>query len=139
MRIGVVGYSAAKFDVDKARVLVDVGLDYFVNKAPMSGATIVSGLTDLGIPGLAYRYAQRKCIRTVGIACSKASEYECFPVDEKIIVGDEWGDESATFLSNIDCLLRVGGGKQSHEEVDRFRKLKPNALIVELGLPELEQ
>ncbi|HLD37442.1 MAG TPA: hypothetical protein VJA86_02555, partial [Candidatus Nanoarchaeia archaeon] len=54
---------------------------------------------------------------TAGIACSKANEYECFPVDEKVIVGNEWGEESQTFLNSIDVLVRVGGGSQSKREI----------------------
>lgn len=137
MRIGVVGYSAAKFDVDTARVLVRIGLDKFLDSS-RSQPEIVSGLTNLGIPALAYEYAKQCYITTVGIACTKAYDYDCFPVDKRIMVGKEWGDESETFLNYIDCLLRVGGGKQSHEEVQAFRKLKPRGRILELELPEIK-
>ena len=58
----------------------------------------------------------------MGIACEKAKEYDLFPVDKKIIVGKEWGDESETLLNNIDVLVRIGGGKQSLREVKQFQE-----------------
>jgi hypothetical protein len=130
--IGVVGYSSGKFNEKQARLLVELTLSYVVSQRP--GSKIVSGLTDLGIPKLAYEFAQRNGLETVGVACSKAEEYDCFPVDEKIIVGDEWGDESNTFLTMCDVLIRVGGGKQSLEEVETFRTMKPLAVVIELEL-----
>ena len=78
---------------------------------------VISGLTSLGIPKLAYEEADRRCWKTVGIACEKAYDYELYPVDEKQIVGKDWGDESETFLSEIDILVCIGGGKQSKSEL----------------------
>ena len=37
-----------------------------------------------------------------------------------MIVGNEWGDESATFLGECDVIVRVGGGKQSLDEVAAY-------------------
>ncbi len=133
LKIGVVGYSSGKYDEIQARLLVTLSLSYIVDKVG-SQYQIVSGLTNLGIPALAYEFAVRHGIPTVGVACSKAEEYECFPVNEKIIVGDEWGDESETFLSMCDVLIRVGGGKQSLEEVKAFKSMKPLAPVIELEL-----
>ena len=95
--------------------------------------TVVSGLTNLGVPALAYNEAKIRGWRTVGIACSKAEEYDCFAVDERIIVGDEWGQESETFLNNIDVLVRVGGGNQAKRETGDFRKLEKQ--VMEYDLP----
>jgi len=78
--------------------------------------TIVSGLTALGIPLLAYKYAESRGWKTMGIACSKAGDYECYACDRIHIVGDNWGDETSAFLASIDVLIRIGGGKQSLEE-----------------------
>ncbi len=141
MRIGVVGYSAAKFDVDKARVLVTVGLSYFIRyfkDVSESSHEIVSGLTNLGIPALAYEYASMHSIPTVGIACAKARDYECFPVNKELIVGADWGDESEVFLHYCDVLVRVGGGKQSLAEMAAFKKLKPDARVIEFELAEIK-
>lgn len=83
--------------------------------------TVVSGLTAIGIPLIAYEEAKERCWKTIGIACKKANEYPQFPVDEKIIVGEDWGDESNTFIKIVDKLIRVGGGSQSISEVKKAR------------------
>lgn len=138
MKIGVVGYSAAKFDEDKARVLVEAGIDSLA-KLSTSKVEIVSGYTDMGIPALAYRHAAKRGFRTVGIACAKAEGYKTYPVDESYIIGKDWGDESATFIRSIDAFLRVGGGNQSLLEAKMFKQQKPNAPIIELELPEIKK
>ena len=114
LRIGIIGYSSWGFDKDEAQLLI---LDKLVQLKEISGdCELVSGLTAIGIPLLAYEAASFLKMRTVGIACSKAYEYDCYPCDEIIIVGDNWGDESETFLSHIDLLIKVGGGPQSAKE-----------------------
>jgi hypothetical protein len=74
-------------------------------------------------------------LRTVGIACVKAREFECFDVDERIV--DEtwlnWGDESETFLREINALVRIGGGEQSHTEAAMFRERGGNVYEYELA------
>lgn len=133
IRVGVAGYSAKKFDYSLASTLLAVAFklveDIFKDEKEFS---CVSGLTDIGIPALAYRYAKKKGWRTVGIACKKAYEDKCFDVDEKKIVGDNWGDESETFLDNIDVFIRVGGGKQSMEEEAKARKRGLTVLVYDL-------
>jgi len=138
MKLGIVGYSSGKFDEDQAKIMILKGIMQAELETDKMISELVSGLTDQGIPGLAYHLVEDMDIRTVGIACSKASDYECFPVDQEIIVGDDWGDESETFLDYIDALVRVGGGDQSLSEVKQFKKLKPNALVVEFELQREE-
>ena len=121
LSIGVVGYSTNGFDEDKAILLLSYAFDMFTKGR--SDVEVVSGLTDLGIPSLAYVIAKHRSYRTVGIACKRAFEYDLFPVDEQIIVGEEWGDESQMFLDRIDVLIRVGGGKQSLKEVEMFKNM----------------
>ncbi len=120
MKIGIIGYSAKKFDKKLAEKLIIEGLNKFKAK---EGDELVSGLTDLGIPGLAYRIGKKRNMKLIGIACKKAHDEDsvCYPVDKEIIVGDNWGDESKTFLKYIDMLIKVGGGKQSIEEYNRFK------------------
>jgi len=43
------------------------------------------------------------------------------------LVGEEWGDESDTFLSMLDVMVKVGGGKQSVAEAE---KAEANGLSV---------
>lgn len=116
MKYGFIGYSTAGFDQDQARRIIRKIFDSIEKDSPQ----IVSGLTNIGIPGLVYQEATRRGLTTVGIACEKANEYECFPVDKKIIHGKEWGEESKIFLDSIDFLIKIGGGTQSREEFDKF-------------------
>jgi hypothetical protein len=139
MKLGIVGYSDGKFNEDEAKVFILQGIMSAELQSGKMITELVTGLTDQGIPGLAYHLVDDMDVKTVGIACSKASEYKCFDVDEEIIIGDDWGDESPTFLDYIDALVRVGGGKQSLEETKQFKKLKPNAIVVEFDLPREEE
>lgn len=142
MKLGIVGYSSGIFDEEEAQRLILLGIYHAEMSSGRIVTHIVSGLTDQGVPGLAYHMAIDPSygdMITVGIACSKAFDFPCFPVDDEIIVGDEWGDESKTFLNYIDALVRVGGGKQSLKEAKDFRKLKPHAPIIEFELPREEE
>jgi hypothetical protein len=128
LNVGIVGYSATQFNIGEAELIL---MELFLSAKKNSGipVNIVSGLTNIGVPKIAYGIAKTYGFYTTGIACSKAFDYECFPVDTKIIVGDNWGDESETFLNYIDILVRVGGGKQSLAEV---------ALAKEKNIPVIE-
>lgn len=121
VRVGVVGYSDDKFDKEKAKELVKKAFDKIEDEYG-NNITIVSGYTALGISLLAYKEAVRRKWKTKGIACKKADEFEKFPVDSYEIVGDEWGDESETFLNDIDVLVKIGGGDQSKEEAKEAKK-----------------
>ncbi len=132
LRIGVVGYSDQKFDEIKARKMLSETYDRLDFQHPNRNKAIVSGLTDLGIPALAYREATKRNWRTVGIACSKAEEYDCFPVDERIIEGNEWGDESPKFLNSIEVLVRVGEGNQSLRETAEMKAKGKQVIEYEL-------
>ena len=69
LRIGVVGYSGQKFDEDEARRLLESALDDAVSEHPgAQRIVVVSGLTDLGIPALAYRIATARGWQTAGVA-----------------------------------------------------------------------
>lgn len=122
MRVGVVGYSAQKFDERVGKMMVGVALNARHTEA-QGALIIVSGYTNLGIPKLAYEYAKEFGYKTIGIACSKATEYECFPCNRVHIIGNNWGDESEAFLASIDVLIRIGGGNQSKKECQRAKEL----------------
>ena len=121
LNIGVVGYSGQKFNEEEAKRLLNEGLDAALADNPTATSiNLVSGLTDVGIPALAYRIAAERGWETTGVACAKAKEYDCFAVTTQTIVGDNWGDESKTFLAACDVIVRVGGGRQSLAEVAEF-------------------
>jgi hypothetical protein len=132
VRIGVVGYSGHRFDEDKARELIDDAYGRAVSRYPHHDVTVVSGLTNLGIPKIAYEQAVRRGWRTEGVASKEAAGFERFPVDDVQIVGDTWGDESETFVNGIDTLIRVGGGKQALAETEAFKRLGRPLLEYEL-------
>lgn len=120
-RIGVVGFSRSQFDHDAARRALAAGLDRLA--AGRDDCAVVSGLTNQGVPKLAYELAVARGLRTVGISARQALRVRAgvFPVDERILVGARFGDESAAFVAYIDALLRVGGGPQSRREVELYR------------------
>lgn len=132
LRVGVVGYSNQDFNRDAALRLIREAFD---NLNPAADIEIVSGLTDMGIPALAYEEATRRGWKTMGIACAKAFEYPCYPVDDVIIHGESWGDESSVFLTMIDSLIRVGGGVQSHFEAHSAKR--QGKRVIEFELPAL--
>lgn len=146
-RLGLVGYSRSKFDWHEARRLVELGIRraFELSGQSFSEGVLVSGLTNMGIPKLGYEFARAKSMKTVGIAPRRAKRVRCglFPVDEQIIVGQNFGDESETFIDSIDALLRVGGGPQSRREVAMFRDKHGNdreqlsRWLIELELPWL--
>ena len=106
LRVGVMGRSVQSLDEDQARKYL---LEAFnpIKAKEGRNVEIVSGWLWLGIPGVAYEIATAFGWNTVGVACAKAKDYECFPCDRVIIVGDEWGDESEYFLNSIDLLIKV--------------------------------
>ncbi|MDJ0708636.1 MAG: hypothetical protein QNJ46_35680 [Leptolyngbyaceae cyanobacterium MO_188.B28] len=116
LRVGVVddlGTSDA-FDEDKVRQYL---LETFSKIKATEGhnVEIVAGWTWGGVSGLAYEIATAFDWNTVGVACGKVKNSECFPCDRVIIVGSEWGDESDQFLSSIDLLIKVGVDNPSLE------------------------
>lgn len=136
-RIGVVGYSGQNFDKRLAEALLAEALVRAVAHVPLTAdIEVVSGLTDLGVPAIAYKLATLYGWKTAGVACAKARDYPCFPCHREEIVGDDWGDESATFLGQIDCLVRVGGGAQSIAETAKAKRL--GRLVIEKELPAIE-
>lgn len=137
LKIGVVGYCPpTKFDEAQALRMINEAYDILAQKFPDSQKTVVSGLTNVGIPALAYGLAAKKGWKTIGIACKKARDFECFPVDDVLFIGREWGEESPVFLDSIDVLVRIGGGKQAHAEAEEFKKRGYTVLEYELEAKE---
>lgn len=123
-RVGVVGFSRSQFDHEAARLALERSLDPMIALAAGRVIEIVSGLTNQGVPKLAYELAVARRIRTVGISARQALRVRSgvFAVDQQILVGQRFGDESAAFIAYIDALIRIGGGPQSRHEVELFRE-----------------
>ena len=135
--VGVVGYSAKKFDVNLAtEYLKDAftHVSHLVDIYHQENIYIVSGYTNMGIPALAYSLAESFDWKTIGLACKKAFENGCYPVDKQIIVGDNWGDESDTLINLCDIMIRVGGGPQAMKEIKMFKERYPDKLVIEYDL-----
>lgn len=126
MRIGVVGFSRRHFDHHLARKLLAQSISKLVQDFDNKEVEIVSGLTNAGIPKLAYEIAAKRGYTTVGISARRALQVRSgiFPCDQQIIVGENFGDESGKFIDYIDYLIRVGGGPQSRKEVELFKAKK---------------
>ena len=129
--IGFVGYSATDFDHDAAQAIIDDIFDELEAKYAPSEVNIISGATKLGIPAMVYETAVRRMAdndhvhyKLTGIMCKDGYTCELFPCDVIYAVGDNWGDESETFLSSINTLYKIGGGKQSIAEYERAQALK---------------
>ncbi len=123
VRIGIIGFSDEK--KYKKQDAIDAVACSFANIHELfqdKEIYIVSGLTNVGIPKLAYEFAGDRKWKTVGIAPKEAEQYELFPVDEKIIVGEYFGDESEVFIDYIDVLVKIGGGKQSEKEAEMAKE-----------------
>jgi hypothetical protein len=137
LRVGVVGYCPpTKFDVREAAEMISEAYERIHRMFPDREIVIVSGLCKVGVLMIAYTEAAARGWKTIGVACEKAKNFEHFPVDEKYIVGENWGDESPTFLGMIDAMIRIGVGKQSLRETEAVRNEgKPT---FEYYLPVLE-
>ena len=134
-KLGVVGYSGQKFSHVRAKRLLRLGFDKLVPKdTKPPNVEIVSGYTDMGMPALAYRLASKMGYKTVGLSAAEALDYDTYPVDQEMIRGSKFGDESRHFLAYIDALLKVGGGKQSEKEFQMFQELYPSKPVMEYKL-----
>lgn len=136
--IGVIGYSAKKFDIDLATRYLISAFDSVCAKIDQSDEVyIISGYTDMGIPGIAYRLAETYGWKTVGLSCKKAFENPLYPVDKEIIVGENWGDESETLINISDIMIRIGGGPQAMNEAKLFKEKYSYKPIYEYDLEAL--
>jgi len=134
INVGVVSYSSDKFNEINAKALLAISLDIVEDAMGGEKFALVSGFSDIGIPGLAYRMAKTRGWKTVGLSAAEVKEYDCYDVDEEIIEGEKFGDESEKFIEYIDCLVRIGGGPQSFKEVEMAEDA--GMPVFEFDLPE---
>jgi len=129
--VGVMGYSDQGFDATLAMKMLNEAFD-IIQRESGREVRIVSGYTNLGIPALAYQEAVRRGWKTVGVACNKAKDYDVFPCDKVIIVGEDWGDESQAFLAKCEVFIQIGGGAQSHREAEKAIKSGKAVFVYDL-------
>ncbi len=134
LKIGVVGFSANAFDQTLAKQLLASIFTRIKTKHTHKHIQIVSGYTNTGVPLIAYQLAQDFGFQTVGFSAKQALQVKSglYPVDEVIIVGERFGDESESFVRYIDGLIRIGGGSQSRREVELFKTLKTGLPIASI-------
>ncbi len=123
-KIGVVGFSREEFDQEEAKRLLREILARLAKGKAREKVELVSGLTNMGVPKLAYHIAVELGFRTVGFSAKQALRAGCgvYPVDRKMIRGRKYGEESQEFIEYIDVLVRIGGGVQSRREVELFKE-----------------
>lgn len=140
LKIGVVGFSRNQFDQKDAAQKLDHTIQQIIANYPNREFEIVSGLTNMGVPRLAYLLADRLGIDTVGFSAKQAFKVYAgiYPVTQQIIVGDRFGDESEEFINYIDVLVRIGGGPQSRHEVELFKNKANSNLSQYLYEKEVE-
>lgn len=138
-KIGFVGYSAGKFDKKEAQKIIDDIFTKLIKAAEeeKEELVIVSGATYMGIPGLIYDKASEYGLKTVGVMCKEGYDCDLYPCDEIYAVGDNWGDESETFINMLDIMYRIGGGPQSQNEVKKAKD--KGILVIEFELPEIKE
>lgn len=128
LKIGVVGFSRNQFDKATACQILDECFQTLTENYPDTTIKIVSGYTDSGVPRIAYQVAEKYDFIKVGFSARQALKVRSglYPVDEVMLQGNRFGDESAGFVKYIDQLIRVGGGQQSRKEVEMFKQLQQN-------------
>ncbi|MEM7373742.1 MAG: hypothetical protein AAF587_34285 [Bacteroidota bacterium] len=125
IKYGVVGFSRNQFDKQSAYQILDHLFKQIKEKHSHKEIEIVSGYTNAGVPKIAYELADAYGFITVGFSAEQALTVRSgvYPVRKVILKGKKFGDESEDFIRYIDALIRVGGGKQSRKETERFKTL----------------
>lgn len=141
MNVGFVGYSAGKFDEAEAQKIIDEIFDKLQGACEegqllKDTIAVVSGATYMGIPAMIYDKASELGIKTIGVMCKDGYDCDLFPCDEVYAIGDNWGDESETFINMIDIMFRIGGGPQSLKEVQDAKQ--KGISVIEYELPEIK-
>jgi hypothetical protein len=116
IKVGFIGYSAGKFNKGDAFKILDKIFQEITEKYK-GDIEIVSGATYYGIPAMVYDMASDYDYKTIGVMCKEGYDCDLYYCDEIFAIGENWGDESTTFIDMIDVLYRIGGGKQSLNEV----------------------
>jgi hypothetical protein len=122
VRVGFVGYSLGDFNREEFSDYVSYVFDV-LDCWRYDDIVIVSGYTDIGVPGIVYSEADDRGYEMWGVSCSKYKGFDTYDVDWNFVIGDEWGDESEFFVSLLDFIVRIGGGEQSCREIGIAREM----------------
>lgn len=127
LKVGVVGYCPpSTFDKTEADRMISEAYDQIERDHPEADSfACVSGLYDVGVLlHIAYEESWRRGWRLVGFTATVAKPYgqPLYTIDEEIIVGDQWGEDSDAFVQYIDVLVRIGLGPQSLREASACKE-----------------
>lgn len=124
LKIGVVGFSRNAFDKKATQSKLQHILEQLTIGEEAQNFELVSGYTASGVPLIAYHLADAMGIPTVGFSAKQALRVKSgvHPVKKVILIGERFGEESTAFIDYIDVLIRIGGGPQSRQEVELFKK-----------------
>ncbi len=125
--IGVVGFSGQwsdqKIEADPSlRSDAEAGaavLREFLTQAKQrhgSRLVVSSGATMEGVPKIIYSLCEELGIEAMGVTSAKAYDYALGKMRYLIVEGEDWGQESATFLRTSDEIIMMGGGGQAKRE-----------------------
>ena len=92
---------------------------------------MISGATDLGVPSIGYSAAKQLGVTSVGVTAEAALKYSIAELEYLTVVGKKFGDESVAFVSAIDELWVIGGGKQSLNECKLASEAQVRITIVQ--------
>jgi len=81
-----------------------------------SRLVLSSGATMEGVPKIIYQLCEQLGIDAMGVTSAKAIDYQLGKMRYLVVEGDDWGQESATFLRTSDELIMIGGGGQAKRE-----------------------
>ena len=125
LRVGVAGYCPPSvFDVKLAKQMLNAMFDRALSEHQgVAEVEVISGLSYVGVPALAYDIAEERGFKLRGIAPTAALPYPRHKDCSVEIVGEKFGDESVTFIHSIDILIRLGGGPQTLKETRMFKEL----------------
>lgn len=126
--VGVAGYSGqwapAKLAADpNLKVLADAAVSALSEqlkalKSKYGEKLIISsGATMEGVPKIIYDLCVEQGVPAIGVACAKAFKYPLATMKYLVVEGQEWGEESASFISLADELVVLGGGGQAKREM----------------------
>lgn len=137
-RIGVSGYIFFQFDTEKVKLGIAKIFNLLARKYIKRKIEVISKLVDKGVPALAYREAAKRNWKKIGIAPANAKKYSCYPVDEEIIEGTDWMDESQRFIDSIDLFIKIGDDPIALYELDQIKSWEKDIEIVELNATHLD-
>ena len=137
-KVGVVGYSDDKvFNQDIAKALLAIALDIVEEDFGDKEYSLVSGCSNMGVHKLAYELADKREWETVCFSAEEVKQYDCYDTDKEIYFGEKFGDESEEFIKYIDCLVRIGAGKQSLDETEMAKEA--DVPVYEYDLPLIDE